>query len=151
MTATAHLSPSSLGFLRVAAISPELRVADVAFNTMQIAAALDVAAAQGCRLALFPELSLTSYSCADLFYQAALLNNARSALHEIARATVLENMAAVVGLPLVVRGRTLQLCRLAQRRPDLRDRAQELPAHDQRVLRAALVYFRPGWHTANGR
>ena len=107
MTATAHLTPSSFGFLRVAAISPELRVADVDFNAAQIATALGVAAAQGCRLALFPELSLTSYSCADLFYQTALLSSARLALQDVARATALEAMAAVVGLPLVVGGRTL--------------------------------------------
>ena len=105
MTAIARLTPSSLGFLRVAAISPELRVADVAFNTAQIVAALETAAAQGCRLALFPELALTSYSCADLFYQTTLLDQARLALSELARATALENMAAVVGLPLVVQGR----------------------------------------------
>ena len=53
-----HLfSPSNLGFVRAAVISPELRVADVAFNTQAIIAALREAAGQGCRLAVFPELS----------------------------------------------------------------------------------------------
>ncbi len=67
MTSADLFSPSSLGFVRAAVVSPELRVADVAFNTEAIVAALQAAAGQGCRLALFPELCLTGYSCADLF------------------------------------------------------------------------------------
>ena len=67
-----QITPASLGFVRVAVLSPELRVADVDFNCRAILDALANASSLGCRLALFPELSLTGYSCGDLFYQALL-------------------------------------------------------------------------------
>jgi len=95
---------ASLGFVRVAVIAPELRVADVDYNTQRIIAALEEAAGRGCRLAVFPELCLTSYSCADLFYQALLLERARSALAHIRQAAAQLEIAAVVGLPLEVEG-----------------------------------------------
>ena len=93
---------AALGFVRVAVISPELRVADVAFNVGRTLDALREAAAQQCRLAVFPELGLTGYSCGDLFYQPALLDAARAALSELAQAAATIDCAAVVGLPLVV-------------------------------------------------
>ena len=95
----------TLGFLRTAVISPELRVADVAFNTQAILVALDRAAAQGCQVVVFPELSVTGYSCGDLFYQALLLQETRTALSTIAAATATLGLAAVVGLPLELGGR----------------------------------------------
>ncbi len=94
-----------MGFVRVAAITPQLRVADIAFNTQAIIAALEQAAARGCRLALFPELCVTGYSCADLFYQSLLLRNASAALRPIAEAANRAGIAVVVGLPLEVDGR----------------------------------------------
>ena len=98
-------SIASLGFVRVAVVSPELRVADVDFNVQAITAALLSAARQGCQLALFPELSITGYSCGDLFYQSALLNRAREALEAIRWAAMKADCAAVVGLPLAVDGK----------------------------------------------
>ncbi len=94
-----------MGFVRVAAITPQLRVADIAFNTQAIIAALEQAAARGCRLALFPELCVTGYSCADLFYQSLLLRDASAALRPIAEAADRAGIAAVVGLPLDMDGR----------------------------------------------
>ncbi|GHO47939.1 NAD(+) synthase [Ktedonospora formicarum] len=99
------LSPASLGFLRVAAISPELQVAHVEYNTRAIIDAMRQAAARGCQLALFPELCITGYTCADLFYQALLLQQTREALLSIAQATKEFQIAAVVGLPLEVGGK----------------------------------------------
>ena len=78
-------------------VAPELRVADVAFNTAKIVEAIADAAAQDVRLVLFPELSITSYSCADLFYQSTLLDQARIALETIAETTGLHGVAVVVG------------------------------------------------------
>jgi NAD+ synthase (glutamine-hydrolysing) len=95
----------SMGFLRSAVISPELRVADVDFNTHQIISALQEISKYGCRLAVFPELCLTGYSCADLFFQSLLLSRARSALLDIARAGDASGIAAIVGLPFEVNGR----------------------------------------------
>lgn len=99
------LTPATLGFVRVAVVSPELRVADVDFNVQAIGAALRRAGQQGCQLALFPELCITGYSCGDLFYQSALLQQARAALEAISLAVQRSDCAAVVGLPLEVDGR----------------------------------------------
>src|SRR5947207_8819245 len=99
------LSLNALGFLRTAVVSPELRVADVSFNTSQIVEALAQAARQGCQVAVFPELAITGYTCGDLFYQAHLLEQARTALPQIAEAAGRYGVATVVGLPLVVEGR----------------------------------------------
>ncbi len=99
------LTPATLGFVRVAVVSPELRVADVDFNVQAIGAALRRAGQQGCQPALFPELCITGYSCGDLFYQSALLQQAREALEAISLAVQQSDCAAVVGLPLEVDGR----------------------------------------------
>ncbi|MEI2691848.1 MAG: NAD(+) synthase [Anaerolineae bacterium] len=102
---SSSLTFAELGFVRVAVVSPELRVADVDFNVQAIVAALKQAAEQGCQLAVFPELCLTGYSCGDLFYQPALLERAKAALEPIRWATADTRCAAVVGLPLEVEGR----------------------------------------------
>ncbi|GER91233.1 NAD(+) synthase [Dictyobacter vulcani] len=99
------ISPASLGFLRVAVVAPELQVANVPYNTRAISDALHDAAARGCQLALFPELSITGYTCADLFYQAALQQQAIEALLTIARVAGEANVAAVVGLPVEIGGK----------------------------------------------
>jgi NAD+ synthase (glutamine-hydrolysing) len=99
------LSPAELGFVRVAVITPELRVTDVASNTSEIVAALERAAAQGARLALFPELCITGYSSGDLFYQGLLLSAACNALKPIIEASAMKDIAVVVGLPLEVGGK----------------------------------------------
>jgi NAD+ synthase (glutamine-hydrolysing) len=99
------LSPDSLGFLRVAVVSPALQVAHVHYNTQVIIDALQQATSRGCRLALFPELSITGYTCADLFYQSLLQQQASEALLSIAQATGDYHIAAVVGLPLPIGGK----------------------------------------------
>lgn len=98
-------SLSSMGFLRVAVVAPALRVADVPYNTHMIIEAMEQAAARGCRLALFPELCITGYSCADLFYQSLLREQAHLALQIIAQAAGRHQIAAVVGLPLEAGGK----------------------------------------------
>lgn len=106
MTETSNLfSPASLGLLRAAAISPALRVADVAFNVDATIAALEEARAQGCTLAVCPELGITGYTCGDLFRQAGLLEAAQAGLRQIAEAANRLGIAAVVGLPVPVDGR----------------------------------------------
>jgi NAD+ synthase (glutamine-hydrolysing) len=99
------ISPDTLGFLRVAAVVPALRVADIRYNTQVILDALREAASRGCRLALFPELCITGYSCADLFYQSLLQQQASEALLTIAKAAGEHQIAAVVGLPLEIGGK----------------------------------------------
>ncbi|GHO88841.1 NAD(+) synthase [Dictyobacter formicarum] len=99
------LTPASLGFLRVAAVAPELQVANIRYNTRVIIDSLQQAAARGCQLALFPELCITGYTCADLFYQSLLQQQAREALLEIAEAAGEAQIAAVVGLPFEIGGK----------------------------------------------
>jgi NAD+ synthase (glutamine-hydrolysing) len=96
---------AALGFLRVAVAVPPAQVADVPHNVGAIEEALAEAASQGCRLVLLPELCVTGYSCADLFYQSLLLEQARQALSAISGATARLRIAAVVGLPLELDGK----------------------------------------------
>ncbi len=93
------------GFLRLAVVSPELRVGDVRFNVARIAEALQQAAEQGAHLVLFPELSLTGYTCGDLFYEAVLRQEAWEGLKELLPMTQRLELVAVVGLPVEVTGR----------------------------------------------
>ncbi len=101
----ADFALGSLGFARVAVVAPELKVADVRFNTRATIEALEDVAARGGQLALFPELGITGYTCADLFYQTLLRNQGRAALSEIAEATARLGIAAVVGLPIEAEGK----------------------------------------------
>jgi NAD+ synthase (glutamine-hydrolysing) len=93
------------GFVRVAAVSPELRLGDPPENARLTKEALRRVAAEGCRVAVFPELGLTGYSCADLFHLTALREAAVAALLEVAEATAGMGLMAVVGLPLAIDGR----------------------------------------------
>jgi len=105
VTMTKGFSAAALGLLRVAVISPDLRVADVDFNVQTTIDALQQARDAGARLALFPELGLTGYSCGDLFRQAYLLEVALQGLGRLIAATERLEITAVVGLPLALDGR----------------------------------------------
>lgn len=98
-------APEEHGFLRVAVAAPELRVADVAFNARATAAAMRELAAQGVRLAVFPELGLTGYTCGDLFFQPTLRQAAAEAAVELAKTAHDLGMIALVGLPVEAAGR----------------------------------------------
>ncbi len=98
-------SVGSLGYMRAAVASPALRVADIGHNVEKTVDVLRAAAQERCQLVLLPELGITGYSCADLFYQSLLLSEARAALNQIAEESAQLDIALVVGLPLVVDGR----------------------------------------------
>lgn len=100
----AHSFPD-LEFFRIAVVSPELRVADVNFNTELILLALESARERKCSLALFPELSVTGYSCGDLFYNSALLKETSLALEKIAESTKIHQINVVVGAPIESAGK----------------------------------------------
>ncbi len=93
------------GFLKAAALSPGLRVADCAYNTRQILTELRAAAARGVKLAVFPEFCLTGYTCGDLFLQRTLQQGALTGLQELLDASRELDTVALVGLPLMVRGK----------------------------------------------
>ena len=92
------------GYARVAVCVPEVRVADPAFNAAAHLTQLERAHAAGAHYALCPELGLSAYTCADLFFQETLLAGALAALERVATATATWNLVASVGLPLVVDG-----------------------------------------------
>src|SRR5438477_13213725 len=91
------------GFLRVAAATPILRVADCAHNADRILTLMTRAEAEGVAVLVFPELSLTGYTCADLFHHQTLQRGALDALRRVVReGAELFSGLAVVGLPVAV-------------------------------------------------
>lgn len=93
-----------LGFLRIAAVAPTVRVADVDFNLAQIKDKLHQLENQGVELAVFPEMSLTAYTCGDLFHNATLLAAAERALIELRDFSTDLNVHFAVGLPVRHKG-----------------------------------------------
>lgn len=93
------------GFIRVAAATPVIRVADCGYNTGKIIEAIDKALEQGNKLVVFPELSITGYTCGDLFLQDIILRSAQENVMKIAEHTKGKEIIAVVGLPLTVKGK----------------------------------------------
>ena len=93
------------GFIKVAAVTPDIRVADVAYNQEQIIEKMREAAKLGAKLIVFPELCVTGYTCSDLFEHEILLNAAKQALFEIAEATKDIDALVFVGAPLAVDGK----------------------------------------------
>lgn len=88
------------GFFRAAAASLELKPADPDFNKEEIKKAIARAEENGARLLVTPELSVTGYTCADLFFTSALLSSAQRALCDIADFTRGRNICAVLGVPV---------------------------------------------------
>ena len=93
------------GFVKIAAATPDLRVADCAYNASEIIKQAKQAAAKGAHLVVFPELCLTGYTCGDLFLQQTLLDGALAALETVCRETAGLNAAVVVGLPFMQQGK----------------------------------------------
>lgn len=88
------------GFIKVAAATPEIRVADCSQNTQAIITQIEKAAQKGASLISFPELCITGYTCADLFLQRTLLDSAEQALAQIVDKTAALDIVSVVGLPV---------------------------------------------------
>ena len=93
------------GFIKVAAASPALRVADCRYNAEQSVAAMQRAAAAGVRLLVLPELGLTGYTCGDLLLQPVLQQGALQALQTLLAVSAGLPMTTVAGLPLEVEGK----------------------------------------------
>ena len=87
------------GFVKVCAATPEIRVADVQFNKNSIIGC--IAASQGAQVIVFPELSLSGYTCGDLFNQSALISGVEEALSDICAATKNCGALVFVGAPIV--------------------------------------------------
>ena len=93
------------GFVKVAAATPDIRVADVKYNEEKICEAIQKAADFHAKILVFPELCITGYTCSDLFHQEILLTDSRKALRRIVEFTKDKDMLLFVGLPLCVDGK----------------------------------------------
>lgn len=93
------------GFVKVAAVSPKLKVADVEFNTNAIREEITKMAGQQVEVLVFPELCLCGYTCGDLFFQSLLQERCMSALRELTEFTKGIPMLIFVGLPIVYEGK----------------------------------------------
>ena len=87
------------GFVRVAAMTPKIRVADCEYNAAKICIQIDEAYENGARIMVFPELCITGYTCADLFWQEKLLSEARHGLYQIMFHSIGKKALIFVGLP----------------------------------------------------
>ena len=88
------------GFFRVAAASLKLKVADPDYNKEEIKRAISRAEEEGAKLLVTPEMSVTGYTCADLFFSKALQNSAEKALEDIVKYTKRKNIVVCVGMPV---------------------------------------------------
>ncbi len=93
------------GFVKVAAVTPDIKVADVDYNCGEICRLIDETTANGAKIVAFPELCITGYTCCDLFSQDILLKEAKEALKKIIDYTADKDALIFVGLPYAVRGK----------------------------------------------
>jgi NAD+ synthase (glutamine-hydrolysing) len=99
------MTSTPFGFLRVGAASPRLRVADPEFNATEILACQREASSRGVQVLVLPELALTGYTCADLFFSGSvLIAGAERGLARVLAETAASPMIMVLGLPVAVEG-----------------------------------------------
>ena len=93
------------GYIKVAAVTPQVTVADVKENTKEILKVIREAAAQKAKIIVLPELCITGYTCQDLFLQEILLREAKDALLEISNQTKGIDALIFLGIPLEYHGK----------------------------------------------
>ena len=90
------------GFIKVAAATPKIKVADPAYNTEEILKIIDETEKKGASILVFSELTISGYTCGDLFLQQPLLTECKNQLLRIVKATEKKDMLVVVGCPIIV-------------------------------------------------
>lgn len=103
------------GFVKVAALTPAIRVADVDYNVDACVAAAREAAGEGARVIVLPELAITAYTCDDLFWQDALLDAAAQGLARLVRETAALDALLLAGVPLRANGKLYNCAAVASR------------------------------------
>ena len=93
------------GFVKVAAVTPKIKVADTAYNGKLICSYMEECAKEGAKIVVFPELCITGYTCQDLFLQDKLLQGAEEELLQIAECSASMDGIFFVGLPYEVNGK----------------------------------------------
>lgn len=91
------------GFIKVAAATPKIKVADPAYNTEEILKIIDETEKNGANILVFSELTISGYTCGDLFLQQPLLTECKNQLLRIVKATENKSMLVVVGCPIVIK------------------------------------------------
>ena len=91
------------GFIKVAAATPKIKVADPAYNTEEILKIIDETEKKGASILVFSELTISGYTCGDLFLQQPLLTECKNQLLRIVKATEKKDMLVVVGCPIVIK------------------------------------------------
>lgn len=91
------------GFIKVAAATPKIKVADPAYNTEEILRIIDETEKNGASILVFSELTISGYTCGDLFLQQPLLTECKNQLLRIVKATENKSMLVVVGCPIVIK------------------------------------------------
>lgn len=90
------------GFIKVAAATPKIKVADPVYNTEEILKIIDETEKKGASILVFSELTISGYTCGDLFLQQPLLTECKNQLLRIVKATKKKDMLVVVGCPIIV-------------------------------------------------
>ena len=93
------------GFVKIACSAPSLKVADCEYNVSQMLEAVKEANAKGVKVLCFPELSVTGYTCGDLFLQDALIGEAERQLIRLVRGSARYEMIVIAGFPFVQNNR----------------------------------------------
>lgn len=91
------------GFIKVAAATPKIKVADPAYNTEEILKIIDETEKNGASILVFSELTISGYTCGDLFLQQPLLTECKNQLLRIVKATENKSMLVIVGCPIVIK------------------------------------------------
>lgn len=107
------------GFLRIASVAPAHRVADVEYNVECIIKSMNELDRLGVEIAVYPELSITGYTCGDLFHNATLLDAAMAGLNRIAEASKSLGICPIVGLPMRRGGAGIYNCAALVNRGDV--------------------------------
>ena len=93
------------GFVKAAAVTPKIKVADTKYNAELILDMMKESARQGAKIVVFPELCLTGYTCQDLFLQERLLQGAKDALMKLVKESASLDAIFFVGLPFEILGK----------------------------------------------
>lgn len=103
------------GYLKVAAAVPQVKVADCKFNAGEIEKEIIIAEGKGVQVIIFPELSITGYTCGDLLAQQLLLDEAEMGLIQVLNNTRQLDIISIVGLPVPVSGALLNTAVVIQK------------------------------------
>lgn len=89
------------GYVRVACVTPKMKVANTNYNTQEIIKEIDILERDGVNIAVFPELSITGYTCQDLFLQSNLIDKSMDALKTLVEYSLNKELILIVGAPIL--------------------------------------------------